>query len=451
MLSVNFRDPGPNIAQRGYLNSFLDENYYIAGRGSGKTYAVVAKAVVSALHINPGEKQLITEPTGPDVDDILIPVWEEVVPEELYYFKNTKAGKQAVFRHNKSTVLFRARHSTNTNRDPFRGITSVANVFHDEMALDKTDKAWQLSVAILRGGNPSVRFIDVTTTPKPGWLKKHMDKRGIGSDASFEALGSKNGFEYAAYYGSTGQNQYNDGLADRLSSTYSGKFALQEIGGKWVQVSGAIWDCFKESLWRDGNFIDAQFDPSSGYILAGDLGVRSAWLIIQRDRRGPWVIVGQYVPEMGGLRNDIKYVVSQYGAPSEIIIGHDVNARSTLSGEAHVLEIKNLLSSLNIPSPRIVPVTGLMMDKELQYHAACGLICAANGARNICVSRQLNEVDNGRGFMDMIRQDVWPEKASYRHVFTKDKSEGGSGIEDVRDAFLYFSIVANPIRARVKA
>ena len=51
----------------------------------------------------------------------------------------------------------------------------------------------------------------------------------------------------------------------------------------------------------------------------------------------------------------------------------------------------------------------------------------------------------------MIRQDVWPEKASYRHVFTKDKSEGGSGIEDVRDAFLYFSIVANPIRARVKA
>jgi len=440
----NWKDPGGNIAQSGYLHSFRDENYYISGRGGGKTKAAVAKAVITAIYVNPGATGYITEQTYSDIEDILEPVWFDTVPRELYVWKASR--KTAVF-HNGSQVKFRPRFSSNSKRDPFRGPT-VGWIIHDEIAMDKTRKVWELSMAMLRDPKARVKFVDGITTPAMGWLHKHMTDRGVGSDANPSTVGSMvtdDGYRetYGAFYGSTLQNeQGGKQLFNRLINTLSEDMAQQELFAKWISLAARAWkDADLENPWPQGNIYHHGFDPDMGYILAGDLGVQSSWLIIQR-LMSPQnyyvdVVCGEFTPNEGGTGDDVRRVIDAYGIPTKVIIGADVMTRNVATGTAPLKELRDADISC-----QIIPITGMQADKSIQYSIASGLIKNARGERRLCLGHKFQSHDTrNRGLREVLLQDTWAEDAPKRGEFLpKDKStRGNAALEDTRDAMMYYA------------
>ena len=84
-------------------------------------------------------------------------------------------------------------------------------------------------------------------------------------------------------------------------------------------------------------------------------------------------------------------------------------------------------------------------DKQLQHMVLSGLWHNAKGHRRLCVSDHLIEGDakNNRGVRAMIEQDTWPDRDTSNYML-KDKKGGGPGLEDIRDALLYWAIMTHP-------
>ena len=134
---TGWRDPGKNAAQSAFLHSFRPRNIFCAGRGSGKTIVLCQRARIFA-RMWPGVTCYLTEQTGPDVYDILIPAWRYTVPSHEYRIV-TRHGRIDALMRNGSVVRFRARHAKTLRDDPpFRG-PQAGYIGHDEAALDIRD------------------------------------------------------------------------------------------------------------------------------------------------------------------------------------------------------------------------------------------------------------------------------------------------------------------------
>jgi hypothetical protein len=172
-----------------------------------------------------------------------------------------------------------------------------------------------------------------------------------------------------------------------------------------------------------------------------------------RDQRGNLiqrkpvdVLVAQYTPQHGNARDMIKMIDQRHGRPSVVHVGNDVTTRATTDGAKPLMFFGQTWPGIQVQTP-----SHHYRDKEIQHWAAQSAICNSFGQRTICVSEHL-EVDDesqGRSFMDLIRVDAWPEGISHSgQFFEKDKSTGGPGLEDTRDAFLYHVICAYPPEMR---
>ena len=445
----NLQDVSQNPAQQGYLHSFLYRNNFIAGRGSGKTVIAVAKnAIYSTLE--PRQLSYITEQTGPMVTDTLLPVFREIIPSELFKIRVRSSNSYDIEWANGHQTRLRSRQVRNSIEDPpFRG-PSAGQIIHDEAALDRNgQKIMDISEGMLRGSE--LLCLDCISTPKIGWFYDYMQRHGLAGDAPEQI--SADG-KAAAFYGRTSDNPYNNDLDSRLRESYGEQFAAQELDAMWVALSGRIWDRFDESKqWPQGNVHWAKWSPSQPYYLAVDLGVRSAWSIIQRhpgeDRVGNKVqrahvdvLVAEHVPNHGNARDMVRMIAEQYGRPVKVIVGADINTRSITDGMKPSYFFSSAWPGIEIQIP-----SKYARDKEIQHWIAQGRICNAHGQRGFCISEHLqsDSETTGRGFLDMIRTDAWPDGvARTAQFFEKDKSSGGPGIEDTRDAFLYWCACEYP-------
>ncbi len=429
---TGWRDPGENEAQRRYLHSFRPRNYYIAGRGSGKTAVACVKGFLAAA-MSPGVTGYITEQTSRDIIDILIPAWQSVVPCGAYKLVNTVAGWEARL-PNGAVIRFRSRQAKNTISDPpFRGPTA-GFLIHDEIALDTRDDVPQISEMMLRDHHSKFLFADYITTPKTtGWFYGHVLSQGIAEPGERIQIAADN--KAAAFYGSTKDNQYNRNLYGRMIDKLSETEAQQELEGWFVSRDGLCWSQFSNDDYPDGNMVDdGGFKAGQPYILSVDHGgANGCWLLLQARGQGQYSLVAEYTYEGKPAREIVPAIKKQYGNPGRIFSGADHVTRGNTGDSAQHLFISHGWDNVE-------RITGDMASKEMQGNVLAGLLCNTAGERKLLISKQLESHGPGptRGVVDLLQHDTWPG-AGGKDYFRKEKSKGIMH-EDSRDALLYWAI-----------
>lgn len=301
-----------------------------------------------------------------------------------------------------------------------------------------------ISEGMLRGGpnKEAPLCIDGTSTPKIGAYYEYLRRLGLtasGERKQLRRVGLPSGRDVwsAAFYARTSENPYNQGLDERLRNSYSADFARQELDAEWVSLEGRVWREWSDAAWPAGNRHPAAFDRSKPWELWCDIGLHSAWLIVQRHPGPVEVVVGEYTPDGDGDAVHVAArLAAEYGTPFRITVGSDVNTRSEADGIAAMAVFQRAFGRSIVQSPR-----DYLADKRIQLIAAQAAILDTAGRRRLAVSRSLRSwPGNGRGILELMDRDSWPEKASSSsNPFDKE-----GRLEHVRDALLYGAVMAWP-------
>lgn len=141
----------------------------VAGKGSGKTYAVAIKAL-NLAQLNVGYTGLVTEPTYPMVTDTLLPTMLDVLDKYKVPYKFKKSPNPNIyvqFKTGISTILLRSAQ----NHMRQRGINAAWVLMDEVDTMSKKDAAaaFETYTGRLRSGN--VRQLAVASTPEGyGWM-----------------------------------------------------------------------------------------------------------------------------------------------------------------------------------------------------------------------------------------------------------------------------------------
>lgn len=222
----------PSPKQAEFLNAFVPGagvslTHFNAGRGSGKTHALVLKALRAAVELNPGFPGAVTEPTGPDIDKNFLPIWQEVVPHGLYTLRSSAGARYIFLPAWGSKIWLLSREQRNANSEPGRGL-NLAWAIHDELAKDTSRRVWDLFRGAVRLRAAPVKFHDSTSTPKPGWYKRLL--------TSGEAAGRSETIHCTSY-----DNPYVDrDWLTELQESYDADYVDQEIYAQWISRAARI-------------------------------------------------------------------------------------------------------------------------------------------------------------------------------------------------------------------
>lgn len=431
----------PNEPQTDFLKAIFKKKpgisiaHLIGGRGVGKTTAGVLALVKTAFDLNPGLPHFWTEPTYDDCLKTFLRAWQDMVPASLY---KLKLKPMTITTVTGSIIDVVSRESYNSSKEPGRGPNYAAGFF-DELAKDPTNKGWVHMIPSIRHPAANQLLAGSTSTPRLGWYRDVVCN-GDGAEI----------------YGDSYQNQYIDRVAiDIIKAQYSGKMADQEIYAKWVAMSDLIWEeANLDEYWPNGNLYSHEFDPSLGFVLAMDIGVQGAALIVQSvpiyDDIGWYtgqtvdVAVAEYTHKNADVEAICREVDAMYGEPVKVVVGADINTRSVSNGQTGAMVMQRTIG-WNCP---IQPVIGVYADKKTQKANASSLLLNGAGHRQFCVSDKLKShyrTSPECGIRTVLTQDTWAEKPRAGEYMPKDKSErGGAALEDMRDAWLYWAIATHP-------
>lgn len=399
----------------------------VCGRGYGKSIGDIIIATM-ALSRGPGEVGLFLEPDWFRIESVFLKKWQKIVPPELY---SLNKGERLIRWINGARLYYRSRNVTGNkgSSDDSQLGQDTTFVIDDEAALKASRMFYINTFATIREPSPA-RFYLTSTTPRLGPYQDIVS----GDKAK----------DHKLFRGTSYDNIYAPGYAEEISANMTESMIRREVFGEFVSIEGQIWtmaDLTKK--WPIGNLDDASFVKGNGYFLACDIGVRSAWLIIQIFGQRE-CIVGQYLPDGGSAKDDIRFITRKYGRPAKIIIGGDAETQSQVSGESAALVMRHVFNEMGMSTPPIVWPDGVYTDKETQMDSLSMIL-----ERRILTLSDKCIVDgnNARDFKRMIDSDEWPP-ANISTLFVKDKKSGGVGLEDVRDAALYFAVKQHPIKVR---
>lgn len=268
--------PNPG-AQKDFIESEARMSAYIGGLGSGKTFALVVRALRKSMQRVPtgqvsGPRILLGAISYPVLKDVVLPqffevtegsgLWKGKGPEDSYLRSDKKALLKAncgcrdrsKCRH-VSEVLFRSLE----NPDVVRGV---------ELAHAGIDEGRHLSRYAFDVVNGRLRqrgythTLDVASTPNGyDWMYDvfHPDSPKVYDGAVW-------------FNASTYDNRHHVGedYIRSLEATYEGKFFEQEVLGRFVGiVQGAVFP-----HWDSGrHLIDVPYEPDLPLFSAWDFGV----------------------------------------------------------------------------------------------------------------------------------------------------------------------------------
>lgn len=413
--------------------------HYVGGRGSGKTTVGILMALRAATQLMPGMPGLWTEPTYRLCHDVFFREWCKIVPRELWRWV---ASDQKIVLANGSEIDVRSRNVDNPAKEISKG-PNYAWAIDDEAANKfDPDRYWDIDAAI-RHPDAFHRFHDTLSTPQMNGYY-HL------------CTSHKHPCINATSY----DNPYLDEtFAASLAEQLDPQRARQELYGEWVALSGRIWDtAVLDKQWPHGNIHPHTYDPNRPFFIGCDLGVQSAWLIMQRvpawDQRHRTiadglldVVVAEYLPDDGDTQSTIRRIEADYGKPERVFVGADLNTRSIVDGSTSAYAFRQVWGG-SVP---VLPITGGLADKELQYQVAKARLLNALGERRFCISAGLRQYPerSPRGIRTMLTADQWPTGRDIRvgEALPKDKRTAGkAALEDVRDAWLYAMIGLHPPR-----
>jgi len=419
--------------------------HFVGGRGTGKTHCSAYALLRSALGVNRGLPHLWTVPVGRDSLDVSLRAWAEAVPDRsLWTWRASERQIVLLPRDRAPTVIdLRSRQrEAGPQREPFRGQTYAAAV-HDELPRDVDRLAWDLAYATVRHPRARRLWMASTSTPRLGWYQ----------DLVYEAPADH------VIHATSFDNPYvRRGWARGLESQLSPRYARQEIYGEWVAQEGLIWGTAQPDVdWPAGNRHHHRYDPSRPWVLAGDLGLRSAWIAVQTvpaiDERGVRVsqhppvdvVVAQWCPSHEGTQQTLARIEQDMGSrPALVITGADAATGAVADSD---ITSAVILRNRGWTMP-LIAITSPWSSKTLQHMVADGLLCNVAGHRQIAISRECPiHGETRRSLAQVWTQDAWPSGGRGKTaggIFTKDKSADGTGLEDMRDAWLYYSIAQHP-------
>jgi hypothetical protein len=181
-----------------------EEALFLAGVGAGKTLTGVHESVYLASD-NPNSDGCITSPTYPMLRDVILPLWEEWIPQELYTWKKSD---QCFLWHPTGRKIF-LRSADRPGR--ISGL-NLAWAWLDEATQLLKPDVWNILRARMRCPRAKRRRLFTTTTPLGyNWLIREFRRQGgvirartadnTSLPDDFEpGLRAKFGDEYAAQY-----------------------------------------------------------------------------------------------------------------------------------------------------------------------------------------------------------------------------------------------------------
>jgi len=203
---------------------FAPEKYvaFVAGLGSGKTFAGSLKAI---LKCNEGQDGMILAPTYPMLRDVTQKTFFDILDEAQQPYELNKSEGVAFVRGAK--VLLRSADAP----ERLRGV-NLNWAYLDEAALMRQE-VWKIIIGRLRIGEPSAW---ITTTPAGfNWVYHYWVERGDE--------------QYRIIHASTRENRYlpPEYLRD-LEANYTAEFAKQEIEGDFVAFEGLVYSEFLRNI-----------------------------------------------------------------------------------------------------------------------------------------------------------------------------------------------------------
>lgn len=201
---------------------------FIGGRGSGKTFAGVLKAIeLAGACMCTG---LVVAPTYPMLEDVAIPAFKQQAQPIIADFNKSRHQATLV---NGSVILFRSAD----NAEVLRGL-SVSWAWLDEAALLK-EIVWRIILPTLREyGRPGRAYF--TTTPRG---KNWLYARFCAQAGETPEQRRRREAGYGLVHATTGDNPFlSQDIVDDLTADYGvGWFAKQEINGEFVDPEGSLF------------------------------------------------------------------------------------------------------------------------------------------------------------------------------------------------------------------
>ncbi len=200
--------------QYDFLRSPARYRAFVAGVGSGKTYAGVLASLVACQQ---AERGAIVAPTYPMLKDVVLPTFRELAEDGIDTLN--KADLYADM-GNGNRILFRSADKP----ERLRGM-NLGWCWVDEAALID-EETWDILLGRLRL-DPGRAWL--TTTPK-------------GHNWVYDRFVADPGDEHDTVRASTSDNPHlPDDYIKSLEEQYTEKFRRQELGGEFIEAEGALW------------------------------------------------------------------------------------------------------------------------------------------------------------------------------------------------------------------
>jgi hypothetical protein len=405
----------PSPIQKAYLLSFRHRNFLWAGRGFGKTACLITKNFITSMQVNPGCYSMIVEATYQDINDILIPLFTKMVPEHLY--KYDKQSRDIRWVNGSVTMLRSAMTSSGQAKAKqlFRGPT-ISSVIFDEAVKLPDERLYQQACAMIRDTSARFRYVDLVSTPEMNWIYRVSKKLNVANDskqvntAKLKTDGGE--MTAASFFGKTHENRYlPSDFVTGLKVDYDETFAQQELYARFVAMEGRIFKTFDdEREFPAGNMVDYQHPKGKPYILSGDIGsAENCWILwspLMLGGQWRWVAFAE-LQGSGGTDEVLSRIKAEYGNPSAVYIGHDVNTRDSASGMTSAYFIGQHFGSVPINK-----LSGSNMDKSYRLSRVFQAIKDTEGNRRLLMSKSFRTIgrDRNRGMRTMIAEYVWDDK-----------------------------------------
>ncbi len=218
-----------SVAQRKFWTSKAKFRLFSGGVGSGKTFA----GVVECLKMPAGSTGIVVAPNFRILKDATKAEFDKIARSFDMLKTSTRGADPWALLKNGTKVLFRS-----ADRGDYQIGTNIDWFWIDEGAFCDKD-IWMSMIARCRVG---VQRGWITTTPRGfNWVYTKFVKNQKSQDKK----------KYETFYCSTEDNVGLPNTAEyveTLRENYSGLFARQQIGGEFIDTSGAI---FRRSWFKE--------------------------------------------------------------------------------------------------------------------------------------------------------------------------------------------------------
>ena len=347
----------------------------LGGRGSGKTAAGAVEAL-RKVRERPGSVGIIIGPDVPHFTKSAWPEWEKWCPWSEV-IQHHKTQNWLLFR-NGTKVYYGGIDKPESWRGP-----NANWIWFDEGGKKGDQKAWNILLGTCR--IPPDPQMWVTTTPagKFHWLYNLFVKQEIpsGHEEEFARLEAEGYKFYGRHHVSIEANRHNLDPAFYLSliTTYTGRWARQEIHGEFVAFEGQVYDNWSGE--PDGNITkDAEYQPGWAVEWWYDDGYAEGhprvFLLVQEAPNGDLNIFAEYYQTYKFEDESIEEVLSwerKFGWKRPVVAYGDPSAAS-LKGRLWSYDVE----TVGVTAPlteRIKNVRTMICDarghRRLKAHPRC--------------------------------------------------------------------------------